>query len=155
MKSKAIFVAFFLALTTAGGPALAGDRCSVKSIAGNWIFATGVGRQEFGNGIPPDKDVTAIGTMNIDRDGYMEGVFDLTIEGVAFIPGIAYSGSVIVNPDCTGSVSFVTSAGSMRTDSIAVLGRSEILGMSQDPLNLWTYQIRRISRNLKHDRGDD
>jgi hypothetical protein len=33
-----------------------------------------------------------------------------------------------------------------RTDSIVVLSRSEIWGMSQDPLNLWTYKVRRISK---------
>ena len=47
--------------------------------------------------------------------------------------------------DCTGTVSFATSVGSVRTDSIVVVNRREILGMSQDPANLWTYQVRRIA----------
>ena len=139
-----------------GRAAVADDSCSVKNIAGNWIFATSIGRQMLGEPFPPDKDITAIGTMNIADDGTLSGTFDVTVEDFIFIPGVVYTGSVIVNPDCTGMLSFVTSVGSVRTDSIAVLSRREILAMSQDPLNLWTYQIRRIAANLNSDgRNDD
>jgi len=50
----------------------------------------------------------------------------------------------------------------VRSDSIAVLSRTEILGMSQDSANLWTYQVRRIPSDLRKrgkrrnsDRDDD
>jgi len=135
-------------LTLIGRPALADHSCSIRAIAGNWLFATSIGHQMLGEPFPPDEDITAIGTMNIARDGTLSGTFDVTVENFAFIPGIVYTGSVTVNPDCTGVLSFATSVGSVRTDSIAVLSRREILGMSQDPLNLWTYQIRRIAANL-------
>ena len=86
--------------------------------------------------------------MNSKRNGTLSGTFDVTVQDFAFLPAITYTGEVIVNPDCTGTVSFETSVGSMRIDSIAVLSRREMLGMSQDPANLWTYQIRRIAANL-------
>ena len=73
-----------------------------------------------------------------------------------FFPGVDYVGTVVVNPDCTDTVIFETSFGSVRSDSIVVINRREMLGMSQDPLNLWTYQIRRIARGLNRgDRDDD
>ncbi len=130
--------------------ALADGPCSTRAIAGHWVFATNVGRQMVGDPIPPGKDVTAIGTMNIDRHGNLDGIFDVTFQDFAFLPNITYSGSVTVNPDCTGTLHFVTSTGTERTDSIVVVNRSEMLGMSQDPLNLWNYQVRRIASN-----GDD
>ena len=62
-----------------------------------------------------------IGTMNIDRDGSVSGKFDLTVQDFIFLSDITYTGSVTVNPDCTGTLTFVTSFGSMRTDSIVVV----------------------------------
>ena len=125
--------------------ALAGGPCSTKAIAGSWVFATGVGRQMLGDPFPPGKDITAIGTMNIDRFGNISGKFDVTVQDFASIPDVTYSGAVTVNPDCTGTLIFVTSVGTERTDSIVVVDRREMLAMSRDPANLWTYQVRRIS----------
>ncbi len=140
----------------AGRPAAAESNCSVRDISGNWMFATSIGRQMLGAPFPPDKDITAIGTMNIERDGSLSGTFDVTVQDTVFLPGIVYTGSVVVHPDCTGTVTFQTSVGSVRSDSIVVINRREILAMSQDPLNLWTYQIRRIARGLNRgDRDDD
>ena len=137
-----------IALLTLGlpiAPALADqDRCSTSMLAGRWLFATGIGHQALDNA-PPPGDITALGTMNIRRNGTLEGAFDVTFEGAAFAPGLVYTGSVVVNSDCTGTLSFVTSAGTVRTDSIAVLNRYEIWAMSQDPKNVWTYRVRRVS----------
>ena len=149
-----LVIALIGLLTAVAGPANADDGCSVKQLAGSWIFATSIGRQALGAPFPADKDITAIGTMNIKRNGTLSGTFDVTVQDFAFLPGVSYTGEVIVNPDCTGTISFETSVGSVRTDSIAVLSRREIIAMSQDPLNLWTYQVRRIAAKLK-DRDDD
>ncbi len=130
---------------------LAEDGCSTRAIAGRWVFATDVGRQMLG--FPLDKDITAIGTMNIAKDGSVSGKFDTTVQDTIFLSDITYAGAVIVNPDCTGTLTFVTIFGA-RTDSIVVVDRREMLGMSQDPLNLFTYQVRRISSKPASD-GDD
>lgn len=149
----ALFTALlFLAFNST--PALADKACSTKKMAGNWMFATGIGRQSLGEPFPPDKDVTAIGLINVARDGTLSGKFDVTIEDFGFIPGVEFSGSLMVNPDCTGTLSFVTTVGTVRTDSIVVVNRREILGMTQDPANLWTYQVRRIAGN-GGDKDDD
>jgi len=133
--------------------ALADGPCSTRAIAGSWVFATGIGRQMLG--FPLEKDITAIGTMNIAKDGSLSGKFDATVQDTIFLPDNTYAGAVIVNPDCTGTLTFITSAGPVRTDSIVVVDRREILGMSQDPLNLWTYQVRRISGKPAEDDDDD
>lgn len=125
--------------------ALAEGPCSTRAIAGHWVFATGVGRQMLGDPFPAGKDITAIGTINIGKDGSLSGKFDVTVQDSFFFPDVVFSGSVTVNPDCTGTLTFVTDVGTARTDSIVVVDRREMLGMTQDPLNLWTYQVRRIS----------
>ena len=147
-------LAALVALAISSPFAMADDDpgCSAKKLSGNWMFATSIGRQMFGEPFPPDQDVTAIGKMNIHRNGTISGSFDLTVEGFNFFPDILYDGSIVVNADCTGTITFVTSVGSMRTDSVAVLSRNEILGMSQDPANLWTYQLRRIIGRISDDR---
>jgi hypothetical protein len=121
--------------------------CSTTMMAGRWVFATGIGHQALLNA-PPPADITAIGTMNVDWHGNLDGAFNVTFEGAAFVPGIPYSGTLTVNPDCTGTVTFVTGTGAARTDSIVVLNRYEFWGMSEDPSNLWTYQARRLPGRL-------
>lgn len=133
--------------------ALAEDSCSTRSIAGRWMFATGIGRQSLGAPFPEGKDITAIGIFSVDKFGNATGKFDATVQDFLFLPDNTFTGSVVVNPDCTGTLIFVTSAGTVRTDSIVVVNRREILGMTQDPANLWTYQMRRLSG--KPDGNDD
>jgi len=128
-----------------------GDRCSTSMLAGRWLFATGIGHQALGGNAPPPADITALGTMNIRRNGDVEGVFDVTFEAAAFRPSVPYTGTMLINADCTGTLSFVTGAGTMRTDSIAVLNRHELWGMSQDPKSLWTYHVRRLPGSIGKD----
>jgi hypothetical protein len=117
-----------------------GPACSTQSLAGRWVFATEVGQMPAFGG-----DITAIGTMNIDAAGRLSGVFDATVASAAFLPDVTYGGSVAVSGDCRGSLTFETSAGTTRTDSIVVLDRSEVWAMSRDTGNLWTYRMKRIA----------
>lgn len=150
MKTLATITLLAAALQLAGAAAHAADgvgrECRTKNLAGRWLFATGIGHQQTGPPAPPPGDITAIGTMNIDRQGELEGTFDVTFEGAGFLPGILYAGSATLDEDCTGTLTFVTSSGSERTDSIALVEHDLIWGMSQDPNNLWTYRVKRISR---------
>ena len=137
------------------GQTLADDSCSTRSIAGRWMFATGIGRQSLGPPFPEGKDITAIGIFSVDRFGNTTGKFDATVQDFFFLPDNTFTGTVAVNPDCTGTLTFVTSAGTARTDSIVVVSRKEMLGMTQDPANLWTYQVRRLSGKPRGDDDDD
>ena len=137
-------------LGLAAAPALAQNRpCSVQSIAGEWIFATEVGQQAL---IPDvEGDITAIGTVNIDSAGNVSGEFDNTFADFMSFSDITFSGSITVDSDCRGTLTFVTSNGAMRTDSIGVVSQSEFWGMSRDVNNLWTYKAKRISRTAGPD----
>jgi hypothetical protein len=140
MMDAKLVISRVVALTVALGligvvgtaPALADDKscsCSTQMLAGHWVFATEVGQQK----LLPGGDITA------------------TVAEFAFLPNNTFTGSVTVNPDCTGTQTFVTSAGTGRTDSIVVLSRDEIWGMSGDPLNLWTFRGRRICGRPAHE----
>ena len=113
--------------------------CSARMLAGRWMFATDVGKQTFF----PGGDITALGTFRVDRFGKLKGAFDATVAGWMHLPGLTFTGAFTVNPDCTGTLTFVTGAGRTRTDSIVILG-DEIRGMSQDVQFLWTYEARRM-----------
>ena len=99
MKRHTLTLCTMVLLALFGRAAVADDSCSIRAIAGNWLFATSIGHQMPGAPFPPDKDITAIGTMNIASDGTLSGTFDVTVEDFAFLPGVAYTGSVTVNPD--------------------------------------------------------
>lgn len=156
MKNKLTGICAIAALLAATAvPALA-DRgngfCSTSKLAGRWVFFTDVGQQSLGLG--GDGDITALGTMNIDKKGNLSGKFDLTVADLLsteFTPPVKYSGTVKVNADCTGRLEFVTEMGTQRTDSIAVLGRRVMRGMSLDPMNLWTYWVRRVPARAHDD----
>lgn len=121
-----------------------GKECRTSMLAGRWLFATQIGHQALGGNAPPPGDITALGTMNIDRHGALEGKFDVTFEGAGFRPDVLYAGEAILNEDCTGTLSFMTELGASRTDSIALVERDLFWGMSQDPNNLWTYRAKKI-----------
>jgi len=140
---KLLAAALILGASLSGPAAATGEpeTCTTRGLAGRWMFATDVGHQaRF-----PGGDITAIGIFRIDRMGtILDGNFDATVEGFRFLPGITFTGSVVVSANCTGTLTFVTSAGTTRTDSIIVLGSGHIRGMSQDVNNLWTYDMRRL-----------
>lgn len=123
-------------------PALAEarDECSLKNLAGKWMFATDVGRQN----LFPGGDITAIGTFKLDKRGHAKGTFDATIEEFAFLDDATFSGTLVVGSNCTGTFEFVTSQGTARTDTIIVLSPWRIRAMSQDINNLWTYEMERL-----------
>lgn len=115
--------------------------CSTRTLAGKWMFATDVGQQQ----IFPGGDITAIGVFRLDRTGTLtDGIFDANVYEWRFLPGVTFTGSLVVNPNCTGTLTFVTSAGTTRIDSVVVLGPNRIRGMSQDTTNLWTYTMERL-----------
>lgn len=140
MKTLTIALATALLLSTNSWAGDVQDECSTRMLAGRWMFATDVGKQTFF----PGGDITAIGTFRVDRTGNLKGKFDATVANFGFLPGVEFVGTVTVNPDCTGTLTFTTSRGTTRTDSIIVLGGGHVRGMSQDVAFLWTYDMRRL-----------
>jgi hypothetical protein len=124
--------------------------CTVAMLQGAWVFATGIG--ELGTQLPisplaQGKHITAIGTMNIDRQGNVSGTFDNTIGDLGGNLDVTYTGTVTLDEECRGTLQFTTAQGASRTDSIVAIlrgGQSEFWGMSRNHLVLWTYTARRI-----------
>jgi len=106
-KLKIVLAVGALTATAATAPLVSAggqhhnNPCSVRGIAGKWLFATDIGHFA-GTDTIPRGDITAAGTMNIDTRGNVSGTFDAVIQEVAFLPGETYSGSVQVNDNCTG-----------------------------------------------------
>ena len=138
MKTRLTTLVLVLLL---GSNAFAGEstECSTRALAGRWMFATDVGKQLFF----PGGDITAIGTFKVDRAGRLQGVFDATVAGWMFLPGVKFSGAFTMNSDCTGTLTFTTATGSSRTDTVILVG-DHIRGMSQDTQFLWTYEAHRL-----------
>jgi hypothetical protein len=135
--------------------ALADGPCSAKAMVGRWVYASGVSQsQQALDPPPPAVTLSSIGTINVDRFGNISGKYDLTVLGIVFMADVTYTGFLTVNPDCTGTLFYQASNGSMRTDSIVVVNRNEMLGMSRDPQTVFTYQVRRISSEPANDDDD-
>lgn len=125
--------------------------CSVGMLEGAWVFATGIGHLSAQPPIPEavrGRDITAMGTINIDGRGNLSGTYDNVIADVGSSLRVTFVGTVTVNTNCTGTLAFTDSRGASRTDSIVVILRgeqSELWGMSRNHLLLWTYTAKRIA----------
>jgi hypothetical protein len=115
--------------------------CSVKSLAGRWMFATGIGGQ---SALPNFGDISAIGVFSVDRAGNLTGKFDANILNGQPMIDVKFDGAITLNADCRGTLTFKTEKGDARTDSIVMISAREIAGMRRDPQFVWTYQMRRL-----------
>jgi hypothetical protein len=115
--------------------------CHVNWLTGRWMFATGIGRQ---SAFPERGDASAIGIFSVDRAGKVTGKFDANMLNGEPLLDVKFDGSITVNRDCTGVLTFTTARGDTRTDSIVVINSREVAGMRRDPQFVWTYQMRRL-----------
>ncbi|HVO60992.1 MAG TPA: hypothetical protein VMT53_08650 [Terriglobales bacterium] len=114
--------------------------CSVATIVGKWVFITDLMHSQQGT-----LHGAAVGTLNVGTDGTLLGKYDF--EGTSeFRPGVEYVGTVSVNANCSGVVSFHdVGSDQMVAQSIVIAhdGR-EIWGMFQDPaMDIGTYRAKR------------
>ena len=100
---------------------------------------------DVGHGLPSLDKLTALGTMNFNKAGELEGVFDVNTEVGPFLD-LSYTGNATLNNDCRGRLSFVTSDGSVRNDSFVLIGKKKIRRISVQNDVIWTYTAERISR---------
>ena len=153
MRAPATFVMAAILLVAPVSARAQTPACSVSQLEGAWVFATGIGQL---SAVSPllsarvrGKQLTAIGTINIDARGNASGTFVQTVADVGAANN-TYTAQITVNADCTGTVSLTTGSGATRTDSIVIMiGRdplvSEYWGMSQVDAIMLTYTARRIA----------
>lgn len=117
-------------------------RCSIATIAGQWVFTTDPLYLQDGT-----LDGYATGTLGIRHDGTLDEMYDW--EGLGgFYPGNPAVGSVSVNPDCTGIISFHDVGDTqMVVQSVVIADKGqEIWGMFQDPtMDVGVYRVKRIT----------
>jgi hypothetical protein len=117
-------------------------RCSTATIAGAWVFTANNLYLQDGT-----LDGNAMGTANYHVDGTLDGTYDWEGTG-GFYPGIAYAGTLSVNPDCTGTISFHDVGDTYVVVQSIVIARSgqEIWGMFQNPADdVGTFKLTRIT----------
>src|SRR5215831_10676316 len=102
MDRKALLLKAFFGAFLVCAPALLGDeQCSLRSVAGDYGYTvTGV-RNPFGPS-------ASVGTVHFDRDGNLTGGQTLSINGT-IVQGEVLTGTITVNPDCTGSSTITVS----------------------------------------------
>jgi len=118
------------------------DRCSTSTIAGRWVFTTDLAYLQDGT-----LDGYATGTLINDEEGNQEQTFDFEATS-GFYPGIHATGTVRVNPDCTGIFRFQAEGDNYWVVQSIVIadGGREIWGMFQDPaVDVGTFRVKRIT----------
>lgn len=116
--------------------------CSIATIAGAWVFTTEVLFTQAGT-----VDGIAIGTINISMDGSYGGTYDWAGTSGAAL-GNDYIGTVTVNPDCTGTVSFHDVGTTYEVVQSMVIARDgqEIWGDFQNPADdVGVWHAKRIT----------
>jgi hypothetical protein len=120
--------------------------CSIATIAGAWAFTT----TDIMYNSDGTVGGTALGIFRIDGNGNLAGTYDSTFLGPApnFYPATNYVGTVTVNPNCMGTISFhdVGSDDIIVQSIVIARGGREILGMFQNPADaLGTFKCERIN----------
>ena len=120
--------------------------CSIATIAGAWAFTT----TDLMYNSDGTVGGTALGVFKIDTSGNLTGTYDSTFLGPGdnFYPATNYVGTVSVNPNCMGTLTFhdVDDPADVIVQSI-VIARSgrEMLGMFQNPSDaLGTFKCERV-----------
>jgi hypothetical protein len=116
--------------------------CSIATIAGQWVFTTDVLYTQAGT-----VDGVALGTVNIGMDGSYGGTYDWAGTSGAAL-GNNYIGTVTVNPDCTGTVSFHDVGDTYEVVQSIVIARDgqEIWGDFQNPADdVGVWRAKRIT----------
>ena len=139
LVSTIVVATMLLGSTSASALARPGV-CSLKGLAGTWAFSTDVSPNS-----PLGVEATALGIITIKPNGTSSGVFDVTFAHTNALRNVPFEGTVSVGKDCRGTGTLMTPSGP-RTDSLIVLNRNEVWGMTLDPEGLWTYRWRRLSR---------
>jgi hypothetical protein len=117
--------------------------CSVSTIVGKWAFTTDLLYLQDGT-----LDGYATGTLINHKDGSQDQTFDFEATS-GFYPGNHATGTVSVNPDCTGIFRFQAEGDNyFVVQSIVIAdGGREIWGLFQDPaVDVGTFiRVKRIT----------
>jgi hypothetical protein len=140
-SSQALVAIFSFMFVASIAPALLADeQCSLRSIAGDYGYTVTGTRLPLG-------PAASVGTVHFDRQGNVSGSQTLSINGT-IVQGEVLTGTISVNPDCTGSSTLVVSSTPFpRTSTLDVVwvdGSSEFRAIFTNVGTILTADGKRI-----------
>jgi hypothetical protein len=101
MIRKALPVVLTSILILGAQALLADEQCSLRSVAGDFGYTVTGTRLPFG-------PAASVGWVRFERDGSLSGTQTLSINGT-IAQGEVLTGTITVNPDCTGTSTITVS----------------------------------------------
>jgi hypothetical protein len=134
---KAIAASILALLVVLVPTAHAAGHCTAAMVKGHYGFSfSGFTQDANGNNFP----VAGTGTATNDGQGNISGTVNASFNGT--FETFPYTGTYVVNPDCSGSVT--STNGNANFSTVAVRGGEEILGVATNPGETWTIDLKRI-----------
>ena len=128
-------------LAVAITPPLLADVCSLHSIAGDYGYTLTGTRLPLG-------PAASVGTVTFDRQGNVSGTQTLSLNGM-IAPGEVLTGTISVNPDCTGAATIaVTNTPFPRTSTLYIVwvnNSSEARGIFTNAGTILTVDAKKLS----------
>jgi hypothetical protein len=115
----------------------AAERCTAAMVKGHYGFTfSGFAQDANGNNLP----FAGSGTATVDGQGNVTATINASSNGS--FETFPYTGTSVVNPDCSGSVT--STNGNANFSTVLVRGGAEILGVATNPGETWTIDLKRI-----------
>ena len=133
-------IAWALALTVlfAIAPgAHAREQCTVAALTGNYAFTF----SGFFQNPKKNDPISGIGSGTFDGVGNASATVTASFNGS--LSTFPWTGTYIVNSDCTGSMTATPGSGLANFSIVVVRGGAEILGAEIDPGNTWTIDFKK------------
>lgn len=103
--------------------------CTLARLGGGWGFSMS-GFNHPGPAGPIPGPAAETGVFTADREGNFSGTVTLSLSGT-ILPAVTFTGTAIVNPDCTGSATVVSSLGLVEHFDFVVVDKSRELLLIQ------------------------
>ena len=140
MKRTVVFAALFV-LGLAPTVRANEEECSLEDIRGTYAYTLTGFLTEGPNAGP----LAAVGRLTFDGKGSIFGRDTISINGHV-TRGRTFSGTYVVNEDCTYSTIVVDSLGQEHIADHVIVDRDEVRAIRADEMNVVTLNLKRIRR---------
>ena len=117
-------------------PAANAQQCTAATLAGSSGFTFSGFVKDHGRNVP----FAGTGLSTSDGAGNLSATITAAENGD--VETFPYTGTYVVNPDCTGSVT--STSGGANFSFVIVDGGKEVLGVATDPGSTWTIDLKKI-----------
>lgn len=132
-------------LVTAASAQSTPHACTTSAIAGTYSVACSGWTAGAGGSLVPIKEV---GIVTGDPSGFWTGATTINIAGQTIIPKATISGQAVMNPDCTGTITYNKGTPSEININFVVNPKTdEILGLTTDLGSVISCELKRMSNS--------